>query len=139
MDTTILTAFASSITLEALTAAINAATDWTLSEADVMYYLGERGGLELTVTGGSLPAATERPAAPTGLGSDGNGVWFSTPDAETKTVRWYVNGNLEIEREQDLATNRSATLAELGAQSGDVIQVCLVENDVVGWWGRITV
>ena len=139
LDDVILTAFASSITLDTLTAAINDATEWNLSPADVVFYIGERGGLGLTVTGGSLPAATSRPEAPTGLGSAEWGVWFSAPDTGTATVRWYVNGGLRVRREQDLATNRSATLDELGAQVGDVVQVCIEENNVVGWWARVTV
>lgn len=139
MDGVILTAFASSITLEALTAAVNAATEWQLAPADIVHYISERGGLGLTVTGGSLKAATDRPDAPTGLGTGSGGIWFSTPDEGEMMVRWYVNGALSIEREHDLATNRSATLAELGAVTGNNVQVCLVEDDVVGWWAKIEV
>jgi hypothetical protein len=139
MDSTILTAFASSITLEALTSAVNAATEWELSAADVVHYISERGGLGLTVTGGSLKAATPRPDAPTGLGVGDGGVWFSTPDEGVATVRWYVNGALAIEREQDLSTNRSATLTELGAGAGDTIQVAILDGDTVGWWAQIEI
>jgi hypothetical protein len=81
---------------------------------------------------------TVRPAAPTGLGEDGVGVWFDAPDAGTQMVRWYKNGALIVEREQDLTTNRSITAEELGGiLGGDVVQVCVVESGVVGWWGRI--
>ena len=86
-----------------------------------------------------LPAAIARYAATTGLGADANGVWFSTPDTGTEIVRWYVNGALALRREQDLTTNRSATMAELGAQTGDVVQVCIEAGGVVGWWARVTV
>lgn len=88
---------------------------------------------------GELPTPIERPAAPTGLGTDGNGVWFSTPDIGTAMMRWYVNGAIRIRREHDLATNRSATVGELGAQAGDVVQVCVEAGGVVGWWARITI
>ena len=77
--------------------------------------------------------------APAGIGADSVSVWFSTPDTGTEYVRWYVNGELKISRQQDLASNRSATLAELGAEAGDVIQVCIEAGGVVGWWARITV
>lgn len=86
---------------------------------------------------GVLPEAVARPAAPTGLGAAAWGVWFSTPDTGVATVRWYVNGALKLRREHDLAANRSATLAELGAQAGDVVQVCVEAGGVVGWWARI--
>lgn len=81
---------------------------------------------------------TLRYDAPTGLGTDGSGVWFSTPNTDTEIVRWYVNSELKIERSQDLATNRSATLAELEAAPGDTVQVCIVTaGGIVGWWGNI--
>lgn len=139
MDDVILSAFARSVTLAALTEAIDNATTWNLSEADVAYYVGQRGGLGLTVTGGSLPGAIERPDAPTGIGAGVESVWFTTPDTGTEIVRWYVNGALVLRREHDLATDRSATLAELGMpQAGDVVQIAIEANGVVGWWGRIT-
>ena len=79
---------------------------------------------------------TERYVAPTGIGNSESGVWFTTPNTSTEYVRWYVNGELKIERQQDLSSNRSATLSELGASIGDVVQVCIVAGGVVGWWGR---
>lgn len=86
----------------------------------------------------AMPMANTRADAPTGLGIAAWGVWFSTPDSGTKMVRWYKNGALVVEREQDLATNRSITVDELGGiLSGDVVQVCIVESGVVGWWARI--
>ena len=87
----------------------------------------------------ALPGAIARYAAPTGLGTAEWGVWFSTPDTGTEIVRWYKNGGLVLRRSQDLTTNRSAMLLELGAQAGDVVQVCIEAGGVVGWWGRITV
>lgn len=86
-----------------------------------------------------LPDAIARYAAPTGLGAAEWGVWFSTPATGIEIVRWYVNGALVLRRSHDLASNRSATLAELGAQVGDVVQVCVEAGGVVGWWGRIQV
>lgn len=132
------------ISLAELTAAINAATDWTLTEDIVTQYIAQRweAGALLTIThrGGGMAGGEVRPAAPTGLGSAAWGVWFGAPDAGTKTVRWYKNGALVVEREQDLATNRSITTEELGGiLSGDVVQVCIVEDGIVGWWGRISV
>lgn len=101
------------------------------------YLAGEMIGV--IITGGPEATGTERYDAPTGIGQDENGIWFSTPDTGTEYVRWYVNGQRKIERQQDLASNRSATLAELGAGSGDVVQVCVVAGGVVGWWGRVVV
>lgn len=86
-----------------------------------------------------LPPAVQRYAAPTGLGAAEWGVWFSTPDTGTEIVRWYLNGVLVLRREQDLTANRSATIAELRAQAGDVVQVCIEAGGVVGWWGRVAV
>ena len=86
-----------------------------------------------------LPEAIARYAAPEGLGAAEWGVWFSTPDSGTEIVRWYLNGALVLRREQELSSNRSATIAELGAHAGDVVQVCVEAGGVVGWWGRISV
>lgn len=98
---------------------------------------GELTGIH--VMDGPEAVGTDRYRAPSGIGTDGNGVWFSDPDTGTEILRWYVNGEKKVEREQDLATNRSATLAELEAASGDVVQVCVVAGGVVGWWGRIQI
>lgn len=139
LDETILTAFHSTIQLDALTVAVNTATGLDLSESDVVFYIGERGGLDLTVTGGTLKPPTPRLAAPTGLASDASGVWFDEPATGTVMVRWYVNGALAAEEERDLATNRYMALATLGAVPSDVVQIALVESDVCGWWARTTV
>ncbi len=50
-------------------------------------------------------------------------------------MRWMVNGTVKLEREHDLTANRTATVAELGAVAGDTVQVCVVEDGIVGWWG----
>jgi hypothetical protein len=87
----------------------------------------------------ALPEPITRPDAPTGLGAAEWGVWFSAPDSGTSIVRWYVNGALKLRREHDLATNRSVTMEELGAQAGDVVQIAIEAGGVVGWWARIGV
>lgn len=91
------------------------------------------------VTGGESVTPVARYESPTGIGSDGVGVWFSTPNTGTEIVRWYLNGAQKIERAQDLTSNRSATVAELGGVAGDIVQVCIVAGGVVGWWGRIVI
>lgn len=109
----------------------------------LLMYIADRQGAGalagIQVWGESPPMAQERLDAPTGLGSDANGVWFSTPDTGTAMVRWYVNGALKIRREHDLSVNRSATLAELGAVAGNVVQIAVEDAGVVGWWARIVV
>ncbi len=95
--------------------------------------------LDAKMIDGPAATGTTRYDAPSGLGADGNGVWFSTPSAGTEYVRWYVNGALVIRRQQDLTTDRSATLVELGATSGDTVQVCIEAGGVVGWWARVEV
>lgn len=95
--------------------------------------------LDIELVDGPVVTGTDRYRAPSGIGTDGNGVWFSDPVAGTEVVRWYVNGELKLERQQDLATNRSATVAEMEAVSGDVVQVCIVSGGVVGWWGRVEI
>ena len=110
--------------------------------APLLQYLADRqdsGELLDIACDETLPAPIERYVAPSGLGTAEWGVWFSTPDAGIEIVRWYVNGAIVLRREQDLTTNRSATIAELGAQPGDVVQVCIEAGGVVGWWGRLTI
>lgn len=94
-------------------------------------------GVLLSGDGVPIVTPTIRYDAPAGLGTDGVGIWFSTPNIGIEIVRWYVNGTQKVERPQDLATNRSATLAELDASPSDNIQVCIVAGGVVGWWGSI--
>ena len=113
-----------------------------ITQNALLQYLADRhhvGALLDVAFDGELPTPIERAAAPAGLGTDGNGVWFSTPSTGPATLRWYVNGAIRLRREQDLATNRSVTLAELDAQPGDVVQVCVEAGGVVGWWARIEI
>lgn len=109
----------------------------------LLMYLADRQGAGalagVQVWGESLPVAQLRPAAPAGLGAAEWGVWFSTPDTGTAMVRWYVNGALKIRREHDLSVNRSATLTELGAATGSVVQIAIEDASVVGWWARIVI
>lgn len=139
LDQTILTAFAHSITEDGLTEAVNTATGLQLSNADVNTYIGERGGLGLIVTGGSIPAPTPRPDRPTGIGHDASAVWCSIAGGTTEgtIVRWYVNGAPVVDKTGVYAN--SATLVELGAGAGDTVQIAEVEDDVVGWWGKIEI
>lgn len=117
-------------------------TPLCVTHGPLLQYLADRhhvGALLDVAYDGELPPPIDRPAAPSGLGTDGSGVWFSTPDIGQATLRWYVNGAIRLRREQELPANRSATLAELDAQSGDVVQVCVEAGGVVGWWARVTV
>ncbi len=140
LDDVILTAFNDTITSEALVEIVNASTGLGLSEADLHYYISQRGGLGLIVTGGSLASQIARPDAPTGLGQDKAAVWFSEPTGGKLTIRWYVNGGLVSEDTRDCATNRAMPKSALECKEGDVIQVCVVDdNGVVGWWARIEV
>lgn len=116
-------------------------TPLRVTHGPLLQYIADRQTLgELLDVGcdETLPTPMVRSAAPDGLGAAAWGVWFSTPDSGTAMVHWYVNGALVLRREHDLATNRSATVDELGAQPGDVVQVCVEVEGVVGWWGRIT-
>jgi hypothetical protein len=128
----------------ALTGAINSKIDlpdlnWEMLTqyiADVQN-IGDLPGCEMI--GITLPPPTSRNAAPTGLGQDANGFWFSTPDSGEATIAWFVNGSLRFERLQDTTTNRSATKTELGCVPGDVVQICVKNGDTYGWWARIEV
>ena len=104
-----------------------------------LQFVGQLLDVQVDPDAEGIPPAVQRSAAPTGLGAAEWGVWFDAPDSGVAIVRWYVNGMLRVRREQDLTTNRSATLTELEAQLGDVVQVCIEKNDVVGWWARVTV
>jgi len=97
----------------------------------------------IEVRGAAYPDHTTRPNAPTGLGGDIDGIWFSAPNTNTgqnsTLIYWYINGELTASEHQDITTNRSAPDAVLQAlESGDVVQVAVVDN-VVGWWARIEV
>lgn len=140
LDETILAAIRHQVTVDELRVLVNRATDLELENDDIVLYVAERGGLGLSVLDGDLPPATARPDAPTGLGQDGVSVWFSEPSTGIHTLRWYVDGALLIEREQDLALDRSATKAELGDPApGSIVQVCEVSAGVVGWWARLEI
>jgi hypothetical protein len=114
-------------------------TPLRLTEGPLLQYIADRqhvGALLDVAYDGELPPPIERAAAPSGLGTDGAAVWFSTPEMTPETVaRWYVNG-APVARKTGQYAN-SATWAELGAAAGDVVQVCLEVGGVVGWWARL--
>lgn len=115
-------------------------TPLRMTHGPLLQYIADRQAIgELLDVGcdETLPDAITRPVQPGGIGAAVWGMWFSTPDTGTAIVRWYVNGALVLRREHDLATNRSATREELGAQTGDVVQIAVEGAGVVGWWGRI--
>jgi len=128
--------------------AINAAgAQPEMNLAMLMQYVSDRkvaGALVgVEVRGEAYPQAHQRPDAPTGLGGDADGVWFSTPstniDESDTLVYWYINGELVASERQDVTSNRSAPAAVIDAlESGDVVQVAVV-GDAVGWWARIEV
>jgi len=101
------------------------------------------GGLgTVDIRGAAYPSHTVRAAAPTGLGGDADGVWFSGPtknadtEGQTTALNWYINGELVSAARQDVRTDRSAP--GLSLAKGNVVQVCLAD-DAVGWWARIEV
>jgi hypothetical protein len=89
---------------------------------------------EVAIAGDELPAAIIRSAAPSGLGVGSGNVWI-TPIGESYTIRWYVNGIYKM----TMNNYNLITLSEIGAISGDIVQVAQVVDDVVGWWSRIVV
>jgi hypothetical protein len=134
--------------MEAFLAALNdAGSQPDLSEEMLLKYIIDRkaaGGLEtVDVRGADFPQHTTRPAAPTGLGGDVSGVYFSAPDEnlveDSTTIYWYVNGEKVASTSQDISANRASPQAVADkANSGDVVQIALV-GDAVGWWARIAV
>jgi hypothetical protein len=143
LDATIKSLIGMKISVQELTLQINTATGMSLDADSVLHYIADRQAagalLEFSADGGSLPEPIARYAAPTGIGQSADGLWFSTPNTGTHTIRWYTNGVIKVERSQDCASNRSASKAELGAMAGDVVQVAIIDGGVCGWWGRITV
>ena len=139
LDATILSAFNTSISLQDLVDAVNAAVPLTFTASDLALYISDRGGLGLTVTGGSLRPPTPRLRAPEGLVADATGVWFDSPAEGVVMVRWYVNGEVRLEEERDLESNRYCALSAIGAVGGDIVQIAFVAGDMCGWWGRIQV
>lgn len=83
----------------------------------------------------ALPAATARPAAPSDLGCSGGNVWFGTPSPATGSWQFLVNGVPKLVLQDYYITS----LESLGAVSGDVVQICQIEEGVAGWFARITV
>jgi len=88
----------------------------------------------LSIAGDTLPPAITRPAAPSGIGCANGNVWV-TPPAEPYTLRFYVNGVYKLTQVNYYIT----TLAYIDAVNGDVVQICEVEDGIVGWWARIVV
>jgi len=137
LDDTILTSFSHSIDLVDLVDAVNVSASLNLTPADLAHYIAERGGLGLTVTGGTLKPASARPASVEGIAADTSGVWFDAPDTGLYDVRWYVNGELRHEEERDLSDNRYLALTTIDAQPGDVIQIALRVGLAISWWSRV--
>lgn len=139
LDATILTSFAHTIEINDLRMAVNNAAQLEVGIEDLQQYIADRGGLGLIVMAGELPPPIARADAPTGLGQNESGIWFTEPNDDTYLLRWYVNGALIVEREQDCTADRSATKLELETVVDDIVQVCVVVAGVVGWWGRIAI
>ena len=98
------------------------------------------------MAGDSLPSPITRPDKPAGIAIASGSVSVTAP-ATPYQMRFYVDGVLKKSGQIN-----SATLTELGAVAGNVIQVCAVAlSDVlngeivvtpagtVGWWAKITV
>jgi hypothetical protein len=132
---------------EFLAALNDAGSQAEMTEGMLLKYIIDRkvaGGLEtIDVRDASFPQHTDRPDAPTGLGGDADGVYFSAPtenlgEGET-TIYWYVGGQKVASTSQDISSNRASPQAVADAVSaGDVVQIALV-GDAVGWWARIEV
>ena len=99
--------------------------------------LSARDVTSLVLDGENLPAPDSRPAAVSGLGCANGNVWFGTPTGALtgRHFRFYVNGYLKTTLEAYYIT----TLADIGAVSGNIVQICEVANGTVGWWARIVV
>lgn len=130
-----------------LTALNAAGSQANLTEDMFLKYVIDRKAADsletVDVRGASFPPHTNRPDAPTGLGGDVDGVFFSAPTEnlgeEETTIYWYINGQKVAGTSQDISTNRASPQAVAdAAQTGDVVQIALV-GDGVGWWGRIVV
>ena len=92
----------------------------------------------LVLEGENFPAADARPSAVSGLGCANGNVWFGTPNGAALTgrkFRFYVNGYLKTTLEAYYITS----LVDIGAISGNIVQICEVANGTVGWWARIVV
>ena len=134
LDDIILDAFEHQIDINTLRMAINKAhPDLNIDNDEILHYISERGGLGLTLTGPGMEPATPRPDAPQKLTQSSKSVSFSGGDGQV--ARWYVNGRLAA----ITTTGKRIDKADIGAQPGDVVQVALVDDSVVGWWARIEV
>jgi hypothetical protein len=137
-----------SLKMDAFLAALNdAGSQPAMTDGMLLKYIIDRkaaGGLEtIDVRDASFPQHTDRPDAPTGLGGDADGVFFSSPTENLgegiTTIYWYVNGEKVASTSQDISSNRASPQAVAdAAEAGDVIQIALV-GDAVGWWARIEV
>jgi hypothetical protein len=98
------------------------------------------------MSGDSLPAPIARPDKPTGIVIATGSVSVNAPTAPYQ-MRFYVDGVLKKSGEIN-----SATLVELGAIAGNVIQICRVSTEdvyngeiliasagTVGWMSKTTV
>ncbi len=94
----------------------------------------------IIVSDAPVPNPVEHGESPAGFGQDDTGVWFSTPAAGIMDVLWYINGTLKLRQAGvDLSAVRYATKIELDCKKNDVIQVATVYNNVVSWFGKVTV
>lgn len=88
------------------------------------------------IFGVEMPPAAQRTEAPGGIATDGS--FFSTPTSGVYNIRVYRNGGLIwVAQDRDIAVDRS--LNNSGFVPGDVMQVALEINGVVGWWSRTTI
>jgi hypothetical protein len=92
----------------------------------------------LVLEGETLPTPDNRPSVVSGLGCANGNVWFGTPNGAAlagRHFRFYVNGYLKT----TLVAYYITSLADIGAGSGNVVQICEVADGIVGWWTRIVV
>ena len=101
------------------------------------------------MSGDQLPTPTTRPAKPAGIAIANGSVSVTAPEVPYE-LRFYVDGVLKKSGQIS-----SATLDELAAAVGDVIQVChvavadlvdpatpqaiITPKGTIGWWAKITV
>lgn len=115
---------------------------YEIGQETILQYLADRqtAGVfaDIQADGGTIPAGVKRPDAPAEFGKGDDDLWFSTPAEGSKRIRWMVNGVVRVERDYDLSVNRTVSVAELEAKAGDIVQVCVMEDGVVGWWGCYT-
>jgi len=142
LDDIILSVFFHQIGINELRMAINTMhPDLNIDNDEIVYYIEERGGLGLTMTGPGMKPATPRPDAPTGLTQSSKSISFTSPSCDLYYARWYVDGRFAADAVEDCtkATGRRIDKDSIGALPGHVVQVALVADGVVGWWARIEV